>query len=50
MKLLARLERKRWPQREMNWVAEPARVILESGAFASALQIVTQRANPQPLA
>src|SRR5208337_4328957 len=50
MKLWSRLERKRRPQSETRGGAEPARAILESGAFATALQVVTQRADLDTIA
>ena len=47
MKLRPHLERKRGPQSEMRGFAEPARTVLESGTFASPLQVVAQRTDLQ---
>ena len=37
----------RGPQSEMRGFAEPARTVLESGTFASPLQVVAQRTDLQ---
>jgi hypothetical protein len=50
MELWSRLERKRRPKSETRGVAEPARVVFESSAFATPLQVLTQLADLQPVA
>ncbi len=50
MELWSPLDRKRRPKSETRGVAEPTCAVLENSAFTTPLQVVTQRADRQPLA
>jgi hypothetical protein len=50
MELWSSLDRKCRPKSETRGVAEPTCAVLENSAFTTPLQVVTQRADLQPIA